>query len=60
MFYTDFGLSRFLEGSQSHISDARQGTPYYIAPEVCEKRFVCTGKCEAGHLLLYFVGTILP
>lgn len=30
----DFGLSRFLEDSQSHISDARQGTPFYIAPEV--------------------------
>ncbi|KAL6758747.1 hypothetical protein V8C86DRAFT_2587039 [Haematococcus lacustris] len=31
----DFGLSRFLEGpDQSHISNARQGTPYYMAPEV--------------------------
>jgi serine/threonine protein kinase len=31
----DFGLSRFLEGpDQSHISNARQGTPFYIAPEV--------------------------
>ncbi|GFH12221.1 protein kinase domain-containing protein, partial [Haematococcus lacustris] len=31
----DFGLSRFLDGpNQSHISNARQGTPFYISPEV--------------------------
>ena len=31
----DFGLSRFLEGPEhSHISNARQGTPFYIAPEL--------------------------
>jgi len=34
----DFGLSRFLEGpEQSHISNARQGTPFYIAPEVLKQ-----------------------
>eukprot|EP00798_Chlamydomonas_sp_ICE-L_P024943 gene24943-10597_t len=30
----DFGLSRFLDENHSHISNARQGTPFYIAPEV--------------------------
>ncbi len=33
----DFGLSRFLDvgpGGKTHVSGARQGTPYYIAPEV--------------------------
>ncbi|GFH06954.1 protein kinase domain-containing protein [Haematococcus lacustris] len=30
----DFGLSWKLAGGQEHVSNARQGTAYYIAPEV--------------------------
>ncbi|GFH06981.1 protein kinase domain-containing protein [Haematococcus lacustris] len=30
----DFGLSHMSKDGQSHVSNARQGTPYYTAPEV--------------------------
>eukprot|EP00803_Ostreobium_quekettii_P011186 evm.model.scf_3883.2 EVM.evm.TU.scf_3883.2 scf_3883:5939-9466(-) len=30
----DFGLSMKLEGVQSHVSNQRAGTPFYIAPEL--------------------------
>ena len=37
---SDFGLSRFLSEGQSHISNARQGTPFYIAPEIISRGFI--------------------
>jgi hypothetical protein len=37
---SDFGLSRFLSAGQSHISNARQGTPFYIAPEIISRGFI--------------------
>jgi serine/threonine protein kinase len=47
----DFGLARFLEGPEhSHISNARQGTPFYIAPEVGLQRLGIKGDCwQAAH-----------
>lgn len=35
---TDFGLTRALDANVTHASGMRQGTPFYIAPEV---RYVC-------------------
>lgn len=37
---SDFGLSRFLSVGQSHISNARQGTPFYIAPEIISRGLI--------------------
>ena len=34
MQVSDYGLSRKLNQNQTHVSNARQGTPHYIAPEV--------------------------
>lgn len=33
----DFGLSKHMHRNQSHASGVRQGTPFFIAPEVVQK-----------------------
>jgi serine/threonine protein kinase len=33
---SDFGLAVKMDPSQQHVSNLRQGTPFYIAPEVRE------------------------
>lgn len=34
----DFGLSRKIQHGRSHTSDIRQGTPFFVAPEVTGQR----------------------
>lgn len=34
----DFGLSRKIQHGRSHASDTRQGTPFFVAPEVAGQR----------------------
>ena len=33
----DFGLSVLVPDNQTHVSNLRQGTPFYVAPEVVLK-----------------------
>lgn len=48
----DFGLSRFLEGpEQSHISNARQGTPFYVSAADAHEPLLPACFCCTGHRL---------